>query len=102
MSQAKQIVKKYLAFSGKPGQVRRKPVKIVFMVWDGTNLEEIRNFTGGRARQKEEQAESYKLLIDTLEGEMTAKQGDAIIKGVEGEVYACDPKVFFKTYDFID
>lgn len=37
--------------------------------------------------------------IKTLEGTMTAIQGDFIIKGVEGEIYPCKPEVFRKTYD---
>ncbi len=39
------------------------------------------------------------LIISTLEGEMTARQGDYIIKGVEGEIYPCKPDIFEKTYE---
>jgi hypothetical protein len=37
--------------------------------------------------------------IQTLEGVMTATQGDYIIKGVNGEFYPCKPDIFEKTYD---
>lgn len=37
--------------------------------------------------------------IKTLEGVMTAVQGDFIIKGVKGEIYPCKPEVFRLTYD---
>ena len=37
--------------------------------------------------------------VQTLEGEMKAKSGDYLIKGIEGEVYACDKRIFEKSYD---
>ena len=33
---------------------------------------------------------------------MTAKTGDYIIKGVEGEIYPCKPDIFEKTYEVIE
>ena len=40
--------------------------------------------------------------IKTLEGVMTAKTGDYIIKGVDGEIYPCKPDIFKKTYEVIE
>lgn len=40
-----------------------------------------------------------KLDIDTLEGPMFASSGDYIIRGINGEIYACKPDIFKKTYD---
>ena len=40
-----------------------------------------------------------KLVIRTLEGEMTADQGDWIIKGIRGELYPCKPDIFEATYE---
>ena len=37
--------------------------------------------------------------IKTLEGTMTAKAGDYIIKGVNGEIYPCKADIFEKTYE---
>lgn len=39
------------------------------------------------------------LIIKTDEGDMLAKQGDWIIRGVKGEFYACKPDVFEMTYE---
>lgn len=39
------------------------------------------------------------LIVLTLEGEMVAKPGWWIIRGVQGEFYPCDPDVFASTYD---
>ena len=39
------------------------------------------------------------LKIETLEGVMRASVGDYIIKGVNGEFYACKPDIFQKTYE---
>jgi hypothetical protein len=38
--------------------------------------------------------------VKSLEGDYAqGKQGDFVIKGVEGENYVCDKGIFFKTYD---
>jgi hypothetical protein len=40
-----------------------------------------------------------KLIIRTLEGDMTADAGDWIIRGVKGELYPCKPDIFAATYE---
>lgn len=42
------------------------------------------------------------MKINTLEGVMTAQQGDWIIRGVKGEVYPCKPDIFEATYEPAD
>ena len=37
--------------------------------------------------------------IQTLEGAMTARLGDWIIKGVKGELYPCKPDIFDATHE---
>lgn len=39
------------------------------------------------------------LLIPTLEGLMIAREGDWIIKGIQGEIYSCKPDIFEATYE---
>lgn len=39
------------------------------------------------------------LDIDTLEGTMSARAGDWIIRGVQGEQYPCKPDIFDATYE---
>jgi hypothetical protein len=39
------------------------------------------------------------LIIETLEGNMVAKPGDFIIRGVRGELYPCKPDIFNDTYE---
>ncbi len=41
------------------------------------------------------------ILIETLEGTMTASSGDFIIRGVQGEFYPCKPDIFHATYDAV-
>lgn len=38
------------------------------------------------------------LIIDNEHGSVTARPGDWIIKGVQGEFYPCNPEVFNETY----
>lgn len=42
------------------------------------------------------------IIIDTLEGEMTAHAGDYIIKGIKDEIYPCKPDIFLATYETAD
>jgi len=39
------------------------------------------------------------MYIETLEGVMTARPGDYIIKGVKGEIYPCKADIFEATYE---
>ena len=41
------------------------------------------------------------LEIATLEGTMTARAGDFIIRGVKGEFYPCKPDLFAATYEAV-
>ena len=77
---------------------RKKPVVIEALQWTGKNLEDIVNFTSDGTRQITRQADNT-LTIETLEGDMTAKIGDFIIKGVSGEHYPCKPDIFEMTYE---
>ena len=43
--------------------------------------------------------DSCYIEIKTLEGVMTANEGDWIIKGVAGEFYPCKPDIFAATYE---
>lgn len=41
------------------------------------------------------------MLIQTLEGTMSANPGDYIIRGVNNEFYPCKPDIFEKTYELV-
>lgn len=43
-----------------------------------------------------------KIIIHTLEGDMTANPGDYIITGVNGEKYPCKKEIFEKTYELVE
>ena len=42
------------------------------------------------------------IKIATLEGDMIARGGDWIIKGVNGEFYPCKPDIFEQTYEAVE
>src|SRR5438105_4286987 len=50
----------------------------------------------------EQPAQFGPLVIHTLEGDMTAQEGDWIIKGVKGEFYPCKPDIFAATYEPVE
>ncbi|MFH1865933.1 MAG: hypothetical protein ABIK85_08620 [Candidatus Eisenbacteria bacterium] len=42
---------------------------------------------------------SGRLEIMTLEGVMTARSGDYVIQGIQGEIYPCKADIFEATYE---
>lgn len=40
-------------------------------------------------------------VIYTSEGDMIVREGDYIIKGINGEFYPCKPDIFEKTYEAV-
>lgn len=86
---------------------RKRPVEIEAAgPLTAENSEEIRTWCHGSERPAERMTRSGivydgSLIIDTLEGPMTAKIGDYIIKGVQGEFYPCKPDIFEATYDAV-
>jgi hypothetical protein len=78
---------------------RKKPVVIEAIRFDGFSKDgwdAVEAFVGGDAESR-----NGKLVIATLEGAMTASQGDWIIKGVKGE-YPCKPDIFEATYEPVE
>jgi len=76
----------------------KKPVKIVACYYDGTE-ESYASIL--QLNKQIVNLGNNKLLIPTLEGDMTASKGDYIIKGVVGEVYPCKPDIFEATYSIL-
>lgn len=84
----------------------KKPVEIEFVIWNGRNEEEIKEFVGEEGCMFYDHYKDGVIVrgldIITLEGRMYGSIGDYIVKGVEGEFYPCNPSIFLKTYDVIE
>lgn len=79
---------------------RKKPVVIEAWEFDGTMqaAERISNLDNSISVLSSEDLDVF-VIIDTLEGRMTANRGDWVIKGVKGEFYPCKPDIFEATYE---
>ena len=75
---------------------RKKPVVIEAMeLKEGLqSLVEVCKWCGGTMSNRQ-------IVIETLEGDITASVGDYVIKGVNGEFYPCKPDIFRKTYEAV-
>jgi len=62
------------------------------------NVEKLAQWCNGVVNNNDLTAEKS-ISIYTLEGIMSARVGDYLIKGVNGEFYPCKPDIFAKTYD---
>lgn len=72
---------------------RKKPIVIEAVKWDGTNIEEIKNFAGDKVEFiTDASLDDGTIMITTpiLEGDYVSI-GDFIIKGINGEFYPCNP-----------
>ena len=81
-----------------PKSYRKRPVVIEAMEYTVGTCRGIHDWMGLEHADHDLDCEAG-IFIDTLEGQMRASLGDFIIKGVEGEFYACKPDIFWKTYE---
>ncbi len=72
---------------------RKKPVVIEAIQWTGSNFDEITKFCPVT------KYDGKTITITTLEGVMTVGLHSFIIKGIQGEFYACKPDIFIATYE---
>lgn len=77
---------------------RKKPVVIEAMQLTVETVDACIAFCGGKIKSHP----LVGVVIETLEGNMTADNGDWIIKGVNGEFYPCKSDVFFKSYEKVN
>ncbi len=95
-----------------PVSFRKRPVVIEAMLHDGSeaaasaiarwanaNDEPMDDPTITFMVNAERPGEAFDMVIQTLEGGMSASVGDWIIRGVKGEHYACKPDIFAMTYE---
>lgn len=95
---------------------RKKPVVIDALQWTGSNLAELKEFTGDRFRTVESQIApgeypSRQQVADDITGQVLdvlhdtwvgVKTGQWVIRGVQGEYYPIDPEVLASTYDRVE
>lgn len=84
----------------EPRKFRKKPVEVEAIEFTGENARDVATWIGeGVLLESDSKGFMNRVVIQTLEGDMTAVVGDWIIKGVQGEFYPCKPSIFDETYD---
>lgn len=81
-------------------RVRKKPVEVEAMQLLDSNAPIVAEWCKGLLLRRDDNAEPS-IQIVTLEGVMTARLRDYIIRGVHGEFYPCHPGIFEQTYEVI-
>ncbi len=82
-------------------RARKKPVEVEVMQLLDSNAPIVADWCNGLLLKREDNAEPS-IQIITLEGVMTARLRDYIIKGVYGEFYPVAPAIFEQTYEVIE
>lgn len=83
----------------KPKQYVKKPVVIDAVQYEDNDISRTVIMQWLGEHETLCRIENGKLVIPTLEGDMSADYGDYIIKGVKGEFYPCKPDIFSATYE---
>lgn len=91
---------------------RKRPVQIEAIQYDGTNADEIIEWSGARwidvvtdERDPDDPNNFLRepaLVIGTLEGDMHVSAGDFVIRGVQNEYYPCKESIFRETYESVE
>jgi len=81
----------------KPPLYRKKPVVVAARQWArGSSAADLAKWCGGDVLVDMAGA---LISVPTLEGRLTARETDWIIRGVRGEFYPCKPDIFEATYE---
>lgn len=85
-----------------PVKAKKKPVTIEAWQYTTEDFDAICDWIGeDNLNDGTDPGEGY-IGIITLEGDVAARKGDWILKGVEGEFYPCKDSIFEKTYDIVE
>lgn len=77
----------------------KKPVTVEAVLVTEDNILEVAVWCNGQVAGQDEEFNSARIYIFTLEGTMTALVGDYVIKGIKGEFYPCKSDIFTDSYD---
>ncbi|MEK4267942.1 hypothetical protein [Bacillus sp. FSL W8-0940] len=79
----------------------KKPVKVEAVKFEDTaeSISAIAEIAHDNLIRVDYRQKPVVMRIPTLEGVMIAREGDYIIRGIEGELYPCKPDIFEKTYE---
>ena len=81
----------------------KKPIEIEAIKFTGWNWADCYQFMSEEPLFFPQEVRfEEEIVIETLEGDMTAQVNDYIIKGVQGECYPCKPDIFKETYDLVE
>lgn len=79
----------------------KKPILVEAILWDGTNLTEVRDFCTLPYFYK-----GINNVIEVLDKTQSkwshVNVGDVIVRGVRGELYSMSPLVFKDSYDILE
>lgn len=82
-------------------KVRKKPVEVEARLFTENKAKEIAEWCNALLIPRGGNTEPF-IQIMTLEGMMTARLNDYIIKGVHDEYYPVAPAIFEQTYEVIE
>jgi hypothetical protein len=80
---------------------RKKAINVEARQINAANIDQVAEWCGGYVKKRDDNFEP-RIEIMTLEGIMTGRLNDWVIKGISGEFYPCKPDIFELTYEKAD
>ena len=90
-----------MTYNPKFRKFRKIPIIVEAVEWEGSNIVEVCQFMGKLLDEIAVPPYTESVIIKPLEGDMIAKKGDFIIKGIKGEFYPVKPDIFNASYEEI-
>lgn len=79
----------------------KKPIAIQAMQLTNESIQDVVDWIHDTDTRAYWAGESN-IVIETLEGDMLAREGDYVIRGVRGEFYPCAQDIFEETYEEVE
>ena len=107
----------------EPRTVRKRPVEVTAIRWNGLNTEQVKAFVGERQQHGDapvpadtgecgfllgreisvfRSTRGEAAVFDRFHDWVPLRLGDWIIRGVRDEFYPCDPAAFAASYEFVE
>lgn len=81
--------------------IRKKSVEVEGRQLSSHNINLILKWVQAYGTHAAKDDKRVEIHIRTLEGVMTAREGDWVIRGVSNEFYPCKREIVEKTYDYV-
>lgn len=83
-------------------RVKKKPIEISVIQWNGTNEHEIRDFVENESLIKMGEGSKLQIWNSEEQSWINCPLHHFVAKGIKGEFYPISPEILERTYELVD